>query len=58
MLALSPATNVFLNILMVIVCILALIPIYMIVISSITSEAALDGKRVPLMAGRILDHGL
>ncbi len=41
MLALSPAANAILNILMIIVCILALIPIYVIVIASVTSEAAL-----------------
>lgn len=44
MLALSPATNLFFNILMVIVCLIALIPIYIIVISSITSEAALTAN--------------
>ncbi len=41
MLALPPAANAFLNLLMVIVCLLALIPVYVIVISSVTSEAAL-----------------
>jgi putative aldouronate transport system permease protein len=41
MLALAPATNVMLNILMIICCLLALFPIYVIVISSITSEASL-----------------
>jgi putative aldouronate transport system permease protein len=41
MLAITPATNVFMNLLMMIVCLLALIPIYVIVISSVTSEAAL-----------------
>lgn len=41
MLALSPAMNTLLNILMVICCLLALFPIYVIVISSVTSEAAL-----------------
>jgi len=40
-LALSPATNALLNALMVLLCILALLPIYIIVISSITSESAL-----------------
>ena len=44
MLALSPAINIFLNILMVFICIVALIPIYVIVISSITSEAALTNN--------------
>lgn len=43
-LALSPAVNAFLNLLMVIVCLLALIPIYVIVISSVTSEAALTAN--------------
>jgi len=40
-LAISPPTNAFLNALMVFFCILTLIPIYVIVISSITSEASL-----------------
>jgi putative aldouronate transport system permease protein len=43
-LALSPAVNAILNLLMVIVCLLALIPIYVIVISSVTSEAALTAN--------------
>lgn len=48
MLALSPATNMFFTILLGVCCILALIPVYVIVISSITSEAALvsDGYRL------------
>ena len=37
MLALSPTTNTLLNILMVVCCILVLFPIYVIVISSVTS---------------------
>lgn len=41
MLAVSPVANAFLNLLMVIACLLTLIPIYVIVISSVTSEAAL-----------------
>jgi putative aldouronate transport system permease protein len=41
MLALSPAANALLNVLMVVCCILTLFPLYVIVISSITSEAAL-----------------
>ncbi|GAP08228.1 MAG TPA: carbohydrate ABC transporter permease [Anaerolinea thermolimosa] len=41
MMAISPATNAVLNILMIIACLLTLIPIYVIVISSVTSEAAL-----------------
>jgi putative aldouronate transport system permease protein len=41
MLSISPVTNGFLNLLMVIVCLVALIPIYVIVISSVTSEASL-----------------
>jgi putative aldouronate transport system permease protein len=44
MLAISPAVNLFLNLLMVIVCLLALIPVYVIVISSVTSEAALTAN--------------
>jgi len=44
MLALSSTSNLVLNILMVICCILALFPIYVIVISSITSEAALTAN--------------
>jgi putative aldouronate transport system permease protein len=44
MLAISSATNIFLNLLMVIVCVVALIPIYVIVISSVTSEAALTSN--------------
>jgi putative aldouronate transport system permease protein len=44
MLALPPAADIFLNILMVIVCLLALIPIYVIIISSVTSEAALTAN--------------
>lgn len=40
-LAISPPTNAFLNALMIFFCILTLIPIYVIVISSITSEASL-----------------
>jgi putative aldouronate transport system permease protein len=41
MLAISPATNAFMNTLMIAVCILALVPIYVIVISSVTAESAL-----------------
>jgi len=41
MLAISPATNAFMNTLMIVVCILALVPIYVIVISSVTAESAL-----------------
>ena len=41
MLALSRPANIILNILMIIACILALFPIYVIVISSVTSEASL-----------------
>jgi putative aldouronate transport system permease protein len=44
MLAVSPAANAFLNLYMVIVCLVALIPIYVIVISSVTSEAALTAN--------------
>lgn len=44
MLAVSPATNAFLNLLMIIVCVLALIPVYVIVISSVTAESALTAN--------------
>jgi putative aldouronate transport system permease protein len=44
MLAISPATNAFLNMLMIITCVLALIPIYIIVISSVTAESALTAN--------------
>ncbi len=44
MLALSPATNAILTILLGILCILTLIPIYVIVMASITSEASLLAK--------------
>jgi putative aldouronate transport system permease protein len=44
MLAISPVTNVLMNLIMVIVCLLALIPIYVIFISSITSEASLTAN--------------
>ena len=43
-LALSPVANAFLNLLMIIVSILALIPIYVIVISSVTAESALTAN--------------
>ncbi len=41
MLAVSPATNGFMNLLMVVTCLLTLIPIYVIIIASVTSESAL-----------------
>jgi putative aldouronate transport system permease protein len=44
MLALAPSTNAFLNALMVICCLLTLFPIYVIVISSVTSEASLTAN--------------
>ena len=44
MLALSRPANVFLNILMIVACILALFPIYVIVIASVTSEASLTAN--------------
>lgn len=44
MLALSPAMNVALNIMFIVLCILALIPIYIIVISSVTEEAVLTAN--------------
>ncbi len=40
-LAISPRTNTILNVLLAFFCILTLIPIYVIVISSVTSEASL-----------------
>ena len=40
-LALSPVTNALFNIMLVLLCILTLIPIYVIVIASVTSEASL-----------------
>ena len=44
MLAISPTTNAILNVLLIFFCILTLIPIYVIVISSITSEASLTAN--------------
>ncbi|TFG73778.1 MAG: carbohydrate ABC transporter permease [Anaerolineales bacterium] len=44
MLALSSTTNILLNVLMVVCCILALFPLYVIVISSVTSESALTAN--------------
>ncbi|MBN1246604.1 MAG: carbohydrate ABC transporter permease [Anaerolineae bacterium] len=43
-LALSPPVNTLLNILMIVGCILTLFPIYVILISSVTSEAALQAN--------------
>ena len=43
-LAITPTTNVILNVLLVFFCIVTLIPIYVIVISSITSEASLTAN--------------
>jgi len=43
-LALSPMTNALLNVLMVIGCILTLFPLYVIIISSVTSEASLTSN--------------
>lgn len=40
-LALSPMTNAFFNVLLIVVCLLTLIPIYVIVVASVTSEASL-----------------
>lgn len=47
-LAVSPVTNTILNLLLLFFCILTLIPVYVIVIASVTSEAALttDGYRL------------
>jgi putative aldouronate transport system permease protein len=44
MLALSRPANIILNILMIVACILTLFPIYVIIISSVTSEAALTAN--------------
>jgi len=44
LLALSPTTDAILNALMVICCILALLPIYVIVIASVTSESSLTAN--------------
>jgi len=41
MLALSPTSNSFLNLMFIVLCILAMIPIYIIVISSVTEESIL-----------------
>lgn len=40
-LSIAPSTNIFLNLLLAVFCIVTLIPFYVIVISSITSEASL-----------------
>jgi putative aldouronate transport system permease protein len=44
MLSISPLTNFFLNLLMVVACILTLVPIYIIIISSVTAESALTAN--------------
>jgi putative aldouronate transport system permease protein len=44
MLSISPGANLFLNILMVFACILTLLPIYVILISSVTAESALTAN--------------
>jgi putative aldouronate transport system permease protein len=44
MLSLSSGANISLNVIMVVVCILTLIPIYIIFISSVTSESALTAN--------------
>jgi putative aldouronate transport system permease protein len=41
LLSVSPTSNIFLNIMMVVFCLLTLFPLYVILISSITSESAL-----------------
>jgi putative aldouronate transport system permease protein len=43
-LAISPAANASLNLMMIIVCLLALIPVYIIVVSSVTAESALTAN--------------
>jgi putative aldouronate transport system permease protein len=52
MLALSPGANAFFNALMIVVCILALIPIYIIFISSVTAESALTQNGYRLWPAR------
>jgi putative aldouronate transport system permease protein len=44
LLAISPVTNLGLNLLLLVVCLVTLIPVYVIVISSITSEASLTAN--------------
>ncbi len=44
MLAISPTTNTVMNVLMVVLCLLTLAPFYMIIIASVTSEAALTAN--------------
>ncbi len=44
MLAISPTTDVLLNILMIACCLLTLFPLYVVIISSITSESALTAN--------------
>jgi putative aldouronate transport system permease protein len=44
MLAISPAANAVLNLLMIVVCVIAMIPVYVIVISSVTAESALTAN--------------
>ena len=44
MLAISPTTNIVMNVLMVVLCLLTLAPFYMIIIASVTSEAALTAN--------------
>ena len=62
-LAVTPMANTILNLLLIFFCILTLIPIYVIVISSVTSEAALTANGYRLwpaefsgMAYRFLDR--
>jgi putative aldouronate transport system permease protein len=43
-LAISPAANASLNLMMIFVCLLALIPVYIILISSLTAESALTAN--------------
>lgn len=43
-LALSPMANALLNVLLILLCLLTLIPIYVIVIASVTSEASLSAN--------------
>jgi putative aldouronate transport system permease protein len=53
MLAISPAANASMNLLMIVVCLLALIPVYVIVISSLTPEATLTAVGYRLWPGKL-----
>jgi putative aldouronate transport system permease protein len=53
MLAIPPAANATLNLIMIIVCLIALIPIYVIVISSLTPESTLTTVGYRLWPGKL-----